>query len=146
MGKVTRIRKQALFWFPLHGLGVSLNLIEPPPKVASAPPSGVGWYCLELTIELCVTPAGHCTDLAVHQGLSRSRETHWLDVFCEREHIVLPPPASLSFMGHSYPATLPSTQSRHTLSLPGWNLHIPTYTLLSRIFFSHPQSSQSCWD
>lgn len=117
MGKVTKIRKQTSSPSPTPWPGGLFKVHQASPRADSAPPSGVDWYCVELTIELCVTPAGHSTDLAIHQGLSRSWETHRLDVFCEREHMVRPPLASLFFMGHSYPATSPSTQGQHTLSL-----------------------------
>ena len=44
-----------------------------------------------LTVVLCVAPASHGADLAIHQGLPSSRETHRLDVLCARDHTGLGP-------------------------------------------------------
>lgn len=80
-----------------------------------------------LTIVLCVAPASHCTDLAIHQGLASSWEAHGLDVFCKRDDASpVPPGTNLCLAAASAPdTTFPLFfYSNHHRSCPLLGAHV----------------------
>lgn len=82
----------------------------PFPSPAQSLPKAASQQRTRLTVVLCVAPASHRADLAIHQGLPGSRETHGLDVLCARDHTSLgpcqsaPPRTNLAPAAPAYPS------------------------------------------